>query len=562
MVRKAAMLHVVCMFAALREVTAVRPKGIRPELASLYNPATDFRCLDGSGTVPFIQINDDYCDCEDGSDEPGTSACPEGKFYCENIGHRAMILPSGRVGDGLCDCCDGSDEWETGSNCENTCSELGREAREAAEAQYKAAIHGFNVRRSMVDEAKRIQEEKTAELAQKETKKAELDSFREVLQRDKDAAEAPEKEALDFYKKVEEEENRKREEAEKAAADASAAEYFAALDTDADGIITLIELQARSGLDTNKDGQVSEEEAKFFLSDHEHFDIESFKTTGFVLLKPYLDLEIAGSDAAEASEEEKQSEDDDDKAGEIPEVDWHPMMTPEPPVADPDKPDYPMATPPPPTDDEMEDDEEYPDEEDDDLDDDKLEDYDINDQDDVDTYTPPEKVDENEKYDEATRALIATADAARKAFNDNDSDLKVVERDIKHLKEMLEKDYGDENVFSVLIGQCFELTDAEYKYKMCPFDHCSQRPKHGGSETRLGGWGSWEGGEGADKYNVMKFTGGQQCWNGPARSSIVYLHCGSENVLTAVSEPNKCEYEMHFTTPAICKQPSGAHDEL
>merc|ERR1712240_230605 len=108
-------------------------------------------------------------------------------------------------------------------------------------------------------------------------------------------------------------------------------------------------------------------------------------------------------------------------------------MTPEPPMADPNKPDHPMMNPPPPTDDEMD-----HEEEDEDLDDDKLEDYDINDQDDVDTYTPPEKVDENEKYDEATRALIATADAARKAFNDADRDLRDVEREIKQIKEMLE----------------------------------------------------------------------------------------------------------------------------
>ena len=43
---------------------ANRPKGVRVELASFYNPATDFKCLDGSSVIPFIQVNDDYCDCE------------------------------------------------------------------------------------------------------------------------------------------------------------------------------------------------------------------------------------------------------------------------------------------------------------------------------------------------------------------------------------------------------------------------------------------------------------------------------------------------------------------
>lgn len=32
----------------------------------------EFRCADGSGVIPVALVNDDYCDCIDGSDEPGT----------------------------------------------------------------------------------------------------------------------------------------------------------------------------------------------------------------------------------------------------------------------------------------------------------------------------------------------------------------------------------------------------------------------------------------------------------------------------------------------------------
>lgn len=36
-----------------------------------YDESKPFTCLDGSATIPFDQVNDDYCDCKDGSDEPG-----------------------------------------------------------------------------------------------------------------------------------------------------------------------------------------------------------------------------------------------------------------------------------------------------------------------------------------------------------------------------------------------------------------------------------------------------------------------------------------------------------
>ena len=43
---------------------AARPRGVRPELGSMYNPSSDFKCFDASNVIPFSQVNDDYCDCE------------------------------------------------------------------------------------------------------------------------------------------------------------------------------------------------------------------------------------------------------------------------------------------------------------------------------------------------------------------------------------------------------------------------------------------------------------------------------------------------------------------
>lgn len=57
-------------------VEAVKPPlGVSPHLVSHYlplksNPAL-WKCLDGSKEIPWKAVNDDYCDCPDGSDEPG-----------------------------------------------------------------------------------------------------------------------------------------------------------------------------------------------------------------------------------------------------------------------------------------------------------------------------------------------------------------------------------------------------------------------------------------------------------------------------------------------------------
>ncbi|CAO2182878.1 unnamed protein product [Urochloa humidicola] len=94
--------------------------GVSPQ-DEAYFATQVIACRDGSGSFPRSRFNDGYCDCTDGTDEPGTSACPEGKFYCKNIGDTPRLLFSSFVNDKICDCCDGSDEYESGIHCQNTC---------------------------------------------------------------------------------------------------------------------------------------------------------------------------------------------------------------------------------------------------------------------------------------------------------------------------------------------------------------------------------------------------------------------------------------------------------
>lgn len=68
-----ATLYSLSTFLCLLVSHASALRGVDPASTHLYAiSATHFKCLDGSATIPAKQINDDYCDCPDGSDEPGT----------------------------------------------------------------------------------------------------------------------------------------------------------------------------------------------------------------------------------------------------------------------------------------------------------------------------------------------------------------------------------------------------------------------------------------------------------------------------------------------------------
>ncbi|TKR68418.1 hypothetical protein L596_024407 [Steinernema carpocapsae] len=249
-----------------------RPRGVPLNKGPLYTEdGNEFECLDGKKKIPFEQVNDDYCDCEDGSDEPGTSACPNGRFHCLNIGHIPMNIPSSRVNDGICDCCDGSDEWdmESSVSCPNMCSELGAKAREEAEKRAVTRKAGFEERKKLVAEGQALKAEKASSI---ESFKVELEALKpkkEELQAKKDEAETKEREAKDKHDNVW---NAIVEEKRKAAAQM----IFAEIDKDGDDKITVKEMQEMKAFDKDNDGTVSEEEAKSYLKGGDEADFQNY----------------------------------------------------------------------------------------------------------------------------------------------------------------------------------------------------------------------------------------------------------------------------------------------
>ena len=127
-------------------------------------------------------MNDDFCDCPDGSDEPGTAACAylytEGGagagtvnttpslpgFYCKNKGHNPEYIPFSFVNDGICDydvCCDGSDEFTGagGIKCDDKCKEIGKEWRKLNDERQKSLTAANKKKKELLSEAARLKKE-------------------------------------------------------------------------------------------------------------------------------------------------------------------------------------------------------------------------------------------------------------------------------------------------------------------------------------------------------------------------------------------------------------------
>jgi len=86
-------------------------RGVHPNERKYYRSENgSFTCFRGKTKIPFSWVNDNYCDCSDSTDEPGTSACfKEGTFFCKRD---SKYIPSSHVDDSICDCSDGEDELE------------------------------------------------------------------------------------------------------------------------------------------------------------------------------------------------------------------------------------------------------------------------------------------------------------------------------------------------------------------------------------------------------------------------------------------------------------------
>ncbi|KAG9781112.1 hypothetical protein KCU88_g3558, partial [Aureobasidium melanogenum] len=532
------------------------------EVAKFYKktPSDTFTCISNpSITIPFSRVNDDFCDCPDGSDEPGTAACsylsqlsppqyhsgPDTAaaainttlalpgFYCKNKGHIPAYLRFESVNDGKCDydvCCDGSDEWEHvgGLKCEDRCKEIGKEYRKHEEIRQKAYQAALKRKKSLAADAARLQREVELRIHDLETN---LEAFRVKV---KDAAEN--------LKEVEQREKLKVVRGQAAGKGAGKLGVLV-------GLAKSRVNELRAQLEKTKKQRdamlerVTELEGLLSALKDEHnpnFNDEGVKRA----VRGWEDYAARETDDHWSEAEDRDLaailQEDNEANG----INWEEFENA------PEEPESDVAA----------------------L-------YQFS------AYLPDGfKLWLDDKIASLRQFLIesgvlagrsndpaaAAADSkavqeAKKALSEAERDVLNTENDLRRHREDLEKDYGPDGIFRALKDTCISKDSGEYEYELCFMGQTKQKPKKGGAHSNMGNFVGFDveyvdegvslDGKGLGTGNriVMKYENGQGCWNGPQRSTRVYLACAEKEEIWKVSETEKCVYRMEVGTATVCE---------
>ncbi|XP_052620623.1 glucosidase 2 subunit beta [Lactuca sativa] len=525
--------------------------GIAPEdekyYAGLWSSGT-IKCKDGSKTFTKSQLNDDFCDCFDGTDEPGTSACPAGKFYCRNAGHRPLTVFSSRVNDRICDCCDGSDEYDGKTRCKNTCWEAGKVARDRLMEKIKIYVEGVSIRDNEVEQAKLSFEQDKENLLKLKHEEKTLKGIVQNLKDHKDRIEkAVKKERIQKEKEEQQKkESELKEHKGEEKVDVAEKESTKSKKDDKDGILN----NSPSGQNLNKDPAA--DVAQNAHTSHDNVQQHAAKE------EESSDVTHATEDIDSLSKEDLGREIGSRWTGKKTEHQNHDDETPVNVHNEENNGDNTET-------DDDDDDEHYEEDLDDhrdvqeDTHDDSSSshDYDPDEYEDISDIESASSPSLIEKIQQTVRNFLlavnpfqtpvntSEAESVQKEYDEASEKLSKVKTKISRITKKLANDFGPEKEFYLLHGRCFETKQNKYVYKVCPFKQATQ--EEGYSTTNLGRWDKF-----VDSYSVMLFSNGDNCWNGPDRSLKVRLRCGSKVELSDIDEPSRCEYEAMLTTPALC----------
>lgn len=534
-------------------------------VAKYYKDPESFTCISAPSIhLSIASLNDDFCDCPDGSDEPGTSACAHLSplspvslgstptddlgttialpgFYCKNKGHQASYVPFTIVNDGVCDyevCCDGSDEWARvgGVKCEDRCKEIGKEWRKQDEQRQKSLSSAAKKRKEIVADADKLRKE-----------------VEDRIQSLRTEIEGGEMKVKSLEADLADTERQERSKVVKGPKGLSKMGLLAQLAKDRIEELRESLIEVRSQRDTGKARIAELEEilSTFKEEYNPNFNDEGVKRA-VRSWEDYAarDKTTIGDDAHDRDLDEIAKPD-----GETGAITWSEWEGPE--ESDVDVRKYPIgkstlytsnsakvyqfeAYLPVPVRDWL---------------DQKLRNLRIILVENGIIAATRSPDGESKELEDARNALKAAQDS----LNDNKNQLTSHQED-------LEQDYGVDDVFRALKGQCISKDSGEYTYELCWLDKTRQKSKKGGSQTIMGSFVSMDKlmvddelppdgkGLGSGERVALRYENGQHCWNGPNRSTLVVLACAEKDELWKITEEEKCVYRMEVGTPAVCRE--------
>ncbi|KAJ9168762.1 hypothetical protein P3X46_020252 [Hevea brasiliensis] len=607
-------LGVLCISSIAKSAVPKDPfLGIPPQDENYYKiPSETIKCKDGSKKFTKAQLNDDFCDCLDGTDEPGTSACPEGKFYCRNSGHIPVLLFSSRVNDGICDCCDGSDEYDGQVSCRNTCWEAGKVARDKLRKKIATYKEGVVLRKQEVEQAKLAITKDEAELSKLIDEENILKGLVQQLKERKEQIEkAEEKERL----QKEKEENGKNQAEEKASREKGKVEEEAqqekggamekanvgdnpaeSVDNDKIGVLddsSLDQDEAGEHDDHVAEAEIynkiegsSENEVKQHVAQEEENSIspESKDDSAVVSVTDHdTGTEVSHDHAVKVENDLSKNTEglSKEELGRLVASRWTGSSESKTEGVDVAKDDHGNH----------EDHEEMPP----DMHDEEYDGYasetddDTGKYDDVDTEDDMDETYEEDAHDDTGSSYKPDPDddidLSDITSSSNPSWLEKIQQTVRNILHAvnifqtpvdkseaahIRKEYEESSTkLSKIQSRISSLTQklkhdfGTEKEFYSFYDHCfeskqnkyvykvcpfKQASQVEGHTTTS--LGRWDKFE--DLYRTMIFSNGDRCWNGPARSLRVKLRCGLKNELTDIDEPSRCEYVAFLSTPALC----------
>ncbi|CDU21943.1 related to alpha glucosidase II beta subunit [Sporisorium scitamineum] len=528
-------------------------RGVAPADATKYQPTKNaqgqlrWKCLDGSKELSFSAINDDYCDCPDGSDEPGTSACPNSTFFCANHGHTPAYIRSSRVDDGICDpeCCDGSDEKDGKIHCPDRCAKVGKEYRKKMTELEDLRRAGAKIRDKYIADGRKEKESLEAEIAKLEIEVQVATENEARLKDELTRAETSDKDVIDakiktplYVKLVDHQTAIKALQDKNAALKAELSILTLLLDDLAKGYNPNYQDMAVKGAvvaykewrGTAAASEVKEEGDADSANSVDQLAAENVKLSQLLdegdwpaakisalLGDDPLDIMDRGLGGAAHDKRVYTAESDGGLLFRIHEY-----------LPDGIVPYFEAMV-------------------------DTL--LDVLIKANVITDVKRMRPKSSSSADEPENVS-----AARRLHTEAANHLSRTSQDLstrKHRLSEFSTRYGREAEFKALENKCFSRDMGEYTYEYCFFGRATQIPKNGGAQISLGSFSQFNPQQNKkpeeDAYWLQQiYARGQKCWNGPERSAVVDLECGVENKVLNVFEAEKCIYSIKVATPAVC----------